>query len=88
MASETIKKCNNDPETPTYLVFCPGCKKTHVFDNRWTFNDDFVFPTFRPHMLAIADGIKCHFVITDGQIYFYPDSNHLLAGKTVKMGTF
>lgn len=36
----------------SYMIHCPACKTGHGFDKRWTFNNDFEKPTFRPSMLV------------------------------------
>jgi hypothetical protein len=35
-----------------YMFYCEGCKENQMFDERWTFNGDFVKPTFRASLLC------------------------------------
>jgi len=70
-----------------YEIYCPGCRQTHRFDSRWTFNGSLELPTFTPSLLYESGdtGGRCHSYVTNGQIYFLPDSGHALAGKTVEL---
>jgi hypothetical protein len=80
------------------MVFCPGCKCGHLFSvsllnlpaHRWTWNRSMDKPTFTPSMLINKDDPKsrCHSVVTDGKIFFCPDSFHELKGKTVDLQPF
>ena len=79
-------------ESPSrYMVFCPGCKRAHVFDSRWTFNGDMEKPTFNPSYLIkteYGDDKKeqvCHSYVRNGQWQFLNDCTHKLSGKTVDM---
>lgn len=78
------------------LFECPGCKYFHQITilrknrmgSQWHFNGNFEAPTITPSVLTNPrgiDGPRCHVQITDGQIFFYPDSEHSLAGKTVTL---
>ena len=84
--NEVIKK-----EKHWLTFYCPGCEENHFIDNRWTFNNDFVKPTFSPSLLVKWQrGIDkkeniCHSFIRDGKIQFLNDCTHELAGKTVDL---
>lgn len=78
----------------TQCAFCCPCGETHVVDvgpGGWGYNGDAVRPTLRPSVLArgVIDGTAtpyvCHSYITDGQIQFFGDCTHALAGKTVDL---
>lgn len=73
-----------------HMIFCPGCKNAHVFDNRWSFNGDFDKPTFRMSMLVNGSGrgVRCHSFVTDGKIQFLSDCDHELKDKTVDLEKF
>lgn len=77
-----------------YAVYCPGCKQAHIFDKRWTYNNNSLKPTFRNSMLVTStygpEHIKkvCHSFVTDGQIQFLDDCTHELKGKTVPLEPF
>ncbi len=82
-----------------YMIFCPACKTTHVFDSRWTFNGDFEKPTFRASMLVHENkgyrkrsddkhGHRCHSFVTDGYIKFLGDCTHNMKNTTVKLEVF
>jgi len=81
---------NQSGEHHGWMVLCPGCKDTHIFDSRWTFNGDMEKPTFRASMLVNQDDPKsrCHSFVTDGQIQFLDDCFHELKGKTVPLEPF
>jgi Family of unknown function (DUF6527) len=64
---------------------------------KWAFNGDMVKPTFTPsvnmrwgkyadpgHTDERSSGV-CHYIITDGRIFFCADSTHALAGQTVDL---
>lgn len=71
----------------------PSCDSPHgrlyiPRDGRWSFNGDYVNPTFSPSVnesWAHPDGHTCrnHYIVTAGQIQFCGDSTHRLAGQTV-----
>lgn len=80
------------------MIFeCPGCDMAHgVYVDReqrprWDWNGDMVRPTFSPSILVRWDwGEKrekkvCHSFVRDGQIQFFGDCTHGLAGKTVPL---
>lgn len=75
-----------------YIITSPATGRDVLFDERWTFNDDFERPTFRPSMLCTFNGhenppefVREHFFVTDGKIQYLPDCHHDMAGKTVDM---
>lgn len=76
-----------------YLFYCPGCDQVHAvwtdpkFPNPknkcvWSFNGDRYKPTFTPSLDIKG---QCHSIVTNGNIYFCPDSVHHLAGQTVEI---
>lgn len=84
-----------NPETPIQYGFeCPGCNMAHsikiIGDGpKWTFNMDFVKPTFHPS-LKVQYGPEhnrkiCHSFVKDGNIQFLGDCTHELKGKTVPL---
>jgi hypothetical protein len=34
------------------IFYCEGCEQCHGVNNRWTFNEDFIHPTFSPSILV------------------------------------
>lgn len=69
-----------------WLIDCPGCGMSHLFDNRWNFNGDVDKPTFTPSMLARwPENNVCHSFVTDGKIKFLNDCTHDLKGQEVEM---
>jgi Family of unknown function (DUF6527) len=81
---------------------CPGCGYGHAVGVNgrtilnsagepvsWTWNGDFIKPTFKPSLLINKDNHpsypRCHTFITDGQINFLADCTHHLKGKIVDM---
>lgn len=83
------------PDEERYWWWCPGCASDkggwglHIFDERWDFNGDMLFPTFRASYLAEGNWkgkpTRCHSFVTDGKIEYLSDSTHSLAGQTVQM---
>lgn len=82
-----------------WLIYCPGCHNSHLFDNRWKFNGDVDKPTFMPSMLVNGSkiikeydgetyGHRCHSFVTDGKIKFLSDCTHSMAGQTVDLEPF
>ena len=69
------------------MIYCPGCKTHHVFDERWTFNGDYENPTFSPSMLCNANcqRTRCHSFVRNGKIEFLSDCAHELAGQTMDL---
>lgn len=74
-----------------YQFKCPGCGIIHAFDKRWTFNNDFEQPTFRPSLLVEytwgkdKEEHRCHSYVTNGEMRFLNDCTHELAGQTVEL---
>jgi hypothetical protein len=70
-----------------WLVYCPGCKSGHLFDDRWTFNGDMMKPTFMNSMLVNQSDEKtrCHSFVKDGMIQFLGDCGHELRNQTVPL---
>lgn len=80
--------------------WCPACDGPHAIRigngrHDWQFNGDYDRPTFIGSVLAKyqrseghdVDGV-CHSNITDGRIYYHPDSTHELRGLIVPMEAF
>lgn len=79
-------------------IYCEGCKYHHAFfvgENGWTFNNDFVKPTFTPSMLVNGsipeefkgkEGYKrCHSFVADGEIQYLSDCEHEFKNTTRKL---
>lgn len=67
---------------------CPACGYAHSFEvPRWSFNGDFVKPTFSPslRLLGLNGNTLCHLFVNEGRIEFCSDCPHSLAGKTIEM---
>lgn len=81
------KLTNEDGSHITYWFYCPGCKRGHGFDSRWTFNGDIENPTFSPSLLVNGSdsATRCHSFVTDGKIQFLDDCWHELKGKIVDL---
>jgi hypothetical protein len=78
------------------IFFCPACNLPHQVNARplphWPFNWDIYNPTFKGSIAVhqsrgtIEGGDRhCHSEITDGMIFYYEDSTHGLAGKTLRL---
>ncbi len=79
--------------------WCEGCQATHkifVAGNTKTdnvlcvWNGDYLKPTFSPalrHQTKLNDNIEqlCHYLISLGEIRYYPDSTHQFAGKSQQL---
>ena len=83
----------------SYAIECPACNCLHVFDKRWTFNGDYVKPTFRASMLVHENkdyrkrsndkhGHRCHSFVTDGKIKFLGDCTHSMKNQEVALKPF
>jgi hypothetical protein len=82
-----------------WVIWCPACHRGHVIDIGLSFNGDASSPTFAPSVVVpsteqhvSAKGVKgevlhtvCHFSVTDGEIKFFNDSTHAMAGQTVML---
>lgn len=59
----------------------------------WKFNGNYEMPTFQPsvniHWAAIPERNKperrCHFIVTNGAIFYCNDCTHPLAGQTIEL---
>jgi hypothetical protein len=60
-----------------YYFYCPGCKRGHGFDSRWSFNRNLERPTFQPSLLV--RGVE---QITD------EEAERILAGEHIKPRPF
>lgn len=87
------------------MHWCPGCQEPHGIRIEggppvWTFNGDFISPTFHPSIRCFTthhtddddqplstsiEETLCHYFITDGKIIFCSDSPHPLSGQTVAL---
>lgn len=88
--AKVVKIKYSDSEKAAPTIFCPGCKCSHVFDERWTFNGDYDKPTFSPSMLVNGGGhgMRCHSFIQNGKIMFLSDCDHELKSQTVDLPDF
>jgi len=70
-----------------WIVWCPACDGIHVYDERWDFNGDIEKPTFHPGHVATSTVSKdlCHSVLEDGELKYFEDCSHQLAGKSVQL---
>lgn len=79
-----------------YLRFlCPACKCSHmprvVGPEPWIWNGDLEKPTLQPSVRVTyyrgdQPDSQCHSQVTDGQIFFYPDTTrHQMAGQTMPL---
>lgn len=75
------------PNENHHCIYCPACDSIHVFDNRWTFNNNYDKPTFSPSMLVYKDTVhaRCHSFVTDGMIKYLGDCGHAMKNKTVAL---
>lgn len=77
-----------------YQFWCPACAAIdlkfglHVFttkhpdtDLAWDFDGD---ASFNPS-LAYENEPYCHLHLTGGQLRYYPDSHHSMAGRIIEM---
>lgn len=81
----------------TLIFWCSGCDEPHgipIFGpQKWTWNGSLNLPTITPSIKLLPhkssppfkNQVCCHSIITDGKIYFCPDSGHKLAGQTVEI---
>jgi hypothetical protein len=94
---------NVDDRRWYYYHWCPACEEPHQYvtgdaGNLWTFNYNYLEPTFNPSMriqsseprnayeeIRPVHYTRCHYFIRDGKIDFCSDSPHGLAGKTVPL---
>ena len=92
MARRVIRLKDRTGNHLGWLFECPGCKFTHIFDNRWTFNGNEARPTFTQSLLVNENSLhgkpRCHSFVTDGKIRYLIDSTHALAGLTVELPEF
>ena len=86
-----------------YNHWCPACEEPHQYavdseGRHWTFNHNYLKPTFLPSMLRSNNTPRneqermrrvnyttCHYFIRDGKIEYCTDSPHHLAGKTIPL---
>lgn len=87
---EKVRILTDQHDRPNQYIFCPACKTIHSFDDRWTFNNNFDKPTFKPSMLVKTpqQGKRdrvCHSFVTDGKIQYLGDCTHDMAGQTIDL---
>lgn len=70
-----------------HLIYCPACKRSHLFGTEWKFNGDFDEPTFNPSLNIESERSprRCHFFVRDGIIDYCGDSTHAFRGKAIYM---
>lgn len=75
--------------------YCPGCKCSHGFDSRWTFDGNMEAPTFSPSLLVgpnwrIPDGWDFDTAPRDekGELLLGPDGVHVLGAFEVRCHSF
>jgi hypothetical protein len=72
-----------------YAVKCPACKQEHVFGFSWSFNGDYLNPTFSPSLLIKMGKKKkrfcCHFTVSNGVAHFCGDCTHELKSQDVEL---
>jgi hypothetical protein len=73
--------------TQGYWHWCPACQQLHVLPNSWEFNGNLIKPTFSPSFRQTLDrnGKTCHYIITDGVLYYCGDCFHEQRGLVVPM---
>jgi len=81
----------------TLSIFCPGCKKLHVFENidkTHLINFDENKPTIIPAAViydvnSLGERVLiCHFSLIAGMVRFYDNCAHILSGQAVQLATF
>ena len=86
-------------KTVQYFDFyCPACKRLHTVSDMggWSVGYDLIKPTITPSVLNRTPiqnketGVyemknRCHLNVTNGMIYYHPDCDHEMAGKTVEL---
>lgn len=93
-AIEQSKQRSAEPEGARLFFHCPGCECDHFFyvvqvDQKpcWTWNGDYIRPTFEPSLLVRGAG-TCHSYVRDGSIQFLGDCTHRLANQTVPLPVY
>lgn len=71
-------------EAGRYIFWCAGCECVHGIDAGWSFDGDLVEPTISPSILSQGQ-TRCHSFVRKGRIEYLLDSEHALAGQTVRM---
>ena len=65
-----------------YSHWCPACDELHYIQTvghvTWTFNGNIEKPTFTPSLKHTMNNYDycCHYVITDGKIYYDKDCSN------------
>lgn len=88
-----IKTSDKSPQLGLIYFKCPGCQVLHMIPtagkSAFRFNGDFEKPTISPSVLVQGFLNKsksiCNFTVTDGNIYFLPNSTHDRADQTVEL---
>lgn len=76
-----------------WCFHCPACNYGHNVQldgpRAWTWNRSLDRPTIRPSVMINREKAgeypRCHSLITNGNIQFFEDSTHALAGKSVPL---
>ena len=72
-------------------ILCPACQRPHTINhslNGWSFNGDIEKPTFGGSIGFHGEdsgGAYCHSSVENGNITYYNDSQHSLAGHTLEL---
>lgn len=69
--------------------WCEPCDSLHPLpwpNHGWTFNENYVKPTFTPSFAQNMSGpLVCHYNITDGSLQYHNDCWHALKDTTVPL---
>ncbi len=71
-----------------FLFYCPGCNCYHWFTvPKWTWNGKYDNPSVSPSIITSPQDPynKCHLQIINGELKYFTDSKHYLAGISVSM---
>jgi hypothetical protein len=70
-----------------WIMQCPGCGHSHVYDKRWEYNGNPEKPTFNPSYLSKQprENFVCHSFVKDGKIQYLNDCTHKYKGKTIEI---
>jgi len=86
---DVVKPIMDGQELKGFAVWCPVCKKGHVFDSRWIFNMDMKRPTFEPSLVVDEPGkLVCHIFVVNGDLKYLPDSKHNMRNRTIRLLPF
>lgn len=79
-----------------FEMWCPGCMRKHELDvhalskdgHVLGFDGDMVRPTIGEPVRNEADGIVCEFILRGGNLNFFSNCTHGLAGMVVPLPHF